>query len=527
MIKRMLAILAVAWLGGCSACEELFALVEAPESHVTLPTTIDEVRAFVPEGATFSKARMTKPADARGCTRSPLCLIVVPVMIGDAQIPSTFDLVTVRRADVVLYQGLFDLRGRLVHGRVRGDAEWHEITRITLTELGESPILETATVAIRADGSDGERRRVPLLPQIDLVARYERVLGHEEDADDRADLVLEAVRVLEDEALSFVRARAAGGRMDDDERWELLRALDAAALPDARRRAIVEAIAQRPGRRSAAWLLPSTDFGPLSEAGKTRTAAALLTALCTEGPRPTEHRAFDVLIATPPLRTRGLAAMPTSACTPTRRALVGALVGDDVPDAEILHALVTDEGASAYAREVARGKPEVGDTLLGTHPETRDPRVIEAAIFDPVGATRLTTLTRARALAEAYVHPRTTPRERFAILGRFAGTDATILEAARPPLDTAHTRASGDARALVATALVATGDGRFFEEPIALLAPNAPLAYALTASSGDPTKAQLAYAGYAASGCSLEDVLRMAQATRARARVVHCGGARP
>ncbi len=214
---------------GCDACTIFDTNVE---SHVDAPVTVGELEDWATERGLSADVGMLERGETGNiaCGHSAACLILVPLVVADALLPSTLKRGSVTDDDgLVLYTGVFDLRGRLLRARVHiddseaGEDVYREIARLDLPELGEHPIVELAQVRVDAEGSELERTETPLLDQVDLVAMYAEALAGEGDGDDRADLVVEQLQKLGAPGLAAVEARYAGlSAIDDEELVQVL-----------------------------------------------------------------------------------------------------------------------------------------------------------------------------------------------------------------------------------------------------------------------------------------------------------------
>ncbi|RLB50059.1 MAG: hypothetical protein DRJ42_19710 [Deltaproteobacteria bacterium] len=219
----------MATMVGCDACSIFDANVE---SHVDAPVTLSELEDWATERGLSAEVGMLERGQTGNiaCGHSAACLILVPLVVADALLPSTLKRGSVTDDDgLVLYTGVFDLRGRLLRARVRiddteaGGNVYREIARLDLPELGEHPIVELARVRVGAEGDELERTETPLLGQVDLVAMYAESLAGEGDGDGRADLVVEQLQKLGAPGLAAVEARYAGlSAIDDEELVQVL-----------------------------------------------------------------------------------------------------------------------------------------------------------------------------------------------------------------------------------------------------------------------------------------------------------------
>ena len=162
------------------------------ESYVKVPVVLADVRAMHrPPQQRVTETVETHHAGGGGPRHSAAWLIYLPLLL----VPPSFTTVlTVTDQGGPTYRAEFDgerfLRGELTQG-----TEKTEIGAWSLDRLGRRIV-----VAIRSTSS----ARLPIRPQVDLLPAYQAALRDAADATTRGELLLEAVRVLQDEALPLI-----------------------------------------------------------------------------------------------------------------------------------------------------------------------------------------------------------------------------------------------------------------------------------------------------------------------------------
>jgi hypothetical protein len=186
-------------LAGCGGC------FTKTESHVDVPTKLEDVKKLhAPPGVTVSIERKEKTGGGASCGHSPVCLIILPVVAVQALFPDKWDEAKVVEGGKATYEGRFETNGALIEAVARKDDQARMIGVLPLGELGKRVIVEVARAPIGPDGKDGAFTRSAILPQVDLAADYRTKLAGENDADDRAELLVEYGAWLGAEALPLL-----------------------------------------------------------------------------------------------------------------------------------------------------------------------------------------------------------------------------------------------------------------------------------------------------------------------------------
>ncbi len=434
-MRRAVPLALVALLGGCDACSALEGHVE---SHVDVPTTLDELEAWAGErDLRYEATRYVRPSSGGGaCGHSPACVILLPVLLADALIPSTLQVgAAIEGEERVVYTGVFDLRGRLVHARVRDGDEWRVIERLPLEELGEHPIVERRRFP---DGAESLARDTPLLPQVDLVAMYAAALADEGDADDRADLVFEELEVIGAELVPSVLARYRAAEPFEDE--------EVRALLDRNRTVpgyddILAIVVEQGGPRSSVAAVTRL---PRDFTGLAPLVPRVVPVIC--GDEDLEPAAEA--IAT--LARRGFAPQIATATCPraTRTTLLRALGGQSPPDEAWVRALHEDPRPGLFLQRLGGTDPDHRRILLLALDPRRGPG---REIAEALHALPPPDAAESGRVARTYATPEADADMRMTLLDWLLRADAGAQEAAAQTIE----RAEGTEPRVRAAALAA------------------------------------------------------------------------
>ena len=316
------------------------------EALVAVPSSVDEAEALHdPPAVEVVVVREARPAGG-ACGHSPVCLVLLPILAWQAVFPPEVDVVDIRESG-----------GGRVHGEYQpgGDLIWAERTDGTtlvgarlleLPALGRRLVVASGRGEVGADGVAGPLEPVGVLSQVDLHGAYEAALAAEDDADTRAELLVEAVDALHAESGPLVeawlrrptegpaRARVLsrvclGARFDDADplRADVLRWSAAATPVDIAADALVCAA------RTPALQPEEVDI----------FAGVLVDDVCAHPTLTPLAELSDAMQQEPSLRPR--AVLVAGRCTtPTRVTLLRAYLGETLPP-DALQAALHDEPA--------------------------------------------------------------------------------------------------------------------------------------------------------------------------------------
>lgn len=182
---------------------------QSVESYVKVPIVLADVRAMhQPPQQLVTESVETHHAGGGGPCHSVSCLIYLPLLL----VPPSFTTVlTVTHNGSPTYRAEFDGE-RFLRGEITQGTEKTQIAAWSLERLGRQIV-----VAV----SNTSSARLPIQPQVDLLSRYQAALRNAADAKARGDLLLEAVRVLQDEALPLITPVQKIESLSDEQQAEL------------------------------------------------------------------------------------------------------------------------------------------------------------------------------------------------------------------------------------------------------------------------------------------------------------------
>lgn len=200
----VLALLVVA-LNACRCTPAL-------ESVVDAPVTIEAAKKLrAPPDVVVTVERKVTPKGSSGCGHSPLCLIILPVLLYEEMFPEKYDEVVIVDHGVETYRGSFTTKGDFLQARTTKDNVVRDLRQLDLRELGRRVVVEAA----RSPSPGAKPEAVPLSPQANLIDAYTQALkrpGHAQCG----KLIVEAMSWLGDEATPFAKAQMADAVWPDE-----------------------------------------------------------------------------------------------------------------------------------------------------------------------------------------------------------------------------------------------------------------------------------------------------------------------
>ncbi|MFK8002743.1 MAG: hypothetical protein AB8H86_24375 [Polyangiales bacterium] len=194
---------------------------EVSTQLASTPVTSEALRSWAESQSYVVRTEGISRGSGGGpCGHSPLCILVPVGQVLGAIFSERSELITVLDGETVMAQGAFKESGGLLHMRTRQDDHWREFQRLPLSTIHREPIVETASIDINADGSDGERTPLPILPQLapeNPLDDYDAYLERFSPNDDRSywmQALIEALRYFPNEADSWVTAHIRGASRD-------------------------------------------------------------------------------------------------------------------------------------------------------------------------------------------------------------------------------------------------------------------------------------------------------------------------
>ncbi len=182
-------------LSGCRCTPAL-------ESVVDAPVTVEAAQKLhAPPDVVVTVERKVTPKSSGGCGHSPLCLIILPVLIYEEMFPEKYDEVVIVDHGTETYRGSFSTRGDFLQARTTKDGVVRDLRQLNLRELGRRVVVEAA----RSPSSGAPPAAVPLAPQADLIDAYSTAMNRPNHSQ-CGELVVEALSWLGTEAEPLAKA---------------------------------------------------------------------------------------------------------------------------------------------------------------------------------------------------------------------------------------------------------------------------------------------------------------------------------
>ena len=376
--------------GGCGSCM-------ATESHADVPTKLEDVKKLArPPDVVVEVERKADTAGGASCGHSPICLIVIPIALYAAIFPHKWDEATVREKGKLSYLARFETNGDFIDSTKWDASKVRGFGALPLKKLGKRLIVQVAEAPLMPDGGAGEMKRVPLLPQVDLIAEYEAKLGNERSALDRAELIVEAATWLGDESLPFLETHEKDPKEPDETRATVLEKLCEGG--DKRADAVFAGAHEAPGSETIlAGLRCANRAGRRSERSAFAVPAAELLCKSTQPSKDLEAMAAELPAGEPTLApiTERCGSLPV-------KTLLRRLSGAAVSGGELETAMRDPSPmVSLLARRLVVSKPEDRSALFAgieAHPEL-EPLIAAVPLQSAVSPAELRTLGKAYAYA--------------------------------------------------------------------------------------------------------------------------------
>ena len=434
------------------------------ESYVKVPVVLADVRAMhQPPEQLVAETVETRAAQGGGPCHSAACLIYLPLLLVP---PSSTTVLTVTRKGIPTYRAEFDgerfLRGELTQG-----TEKTQIAAWSLEKLGRRIVIAV---------SNTSSARLPVQPQVDLLSAYQAALRNAADANTRGELVLEALRVLQDEALPLLTPAQKIESLSPEQQAELGWLI---CLWD-RRAALLRTLEALPLRTHwalALGALQGADYPepPLPDTLLESMHKSVIDGLCGAAGaqvvqllrKRSSSRVVDLAALTAQVAknvTDNQILPQVAQCPLVRRAGVRALYEKPLPGAEIQASLSTNDLLSPWVlQRLASADPEAHRAELLSalaSPQAQHDSILAALHRVP---KPVRTQEEWLALARAYV-THATPALRASLLYVFSQSQAD--QAAAPPaadqardfLRARHGEASAAQAPAIDLALVVLGD---------------------------------------------------------------------
>lgn len=416
------------------------------ETYASVPLTLAEAKDLAKAGAEVTVTRETRSSVASGgfaCAHSPLCVIVLPIVLFQAAFPATWDAVVVKKDGKVVLVAEYETNGALIHAQHLVGDELRETRFVELRALGKKAYVDSARLVPLPDGGLN-RISLPLSGQHDFIQEERALLASTKDPRKRAEAIREARLQLEEEGLAFARERLSDPAEDDKTKSLVLVGNCEADL--------VEAAEEAPGPWTDLQLASCYESGPKKDAMYRKVAQAA----CAEG---TSDDLLDEM-ERELTREHSQLVPELSKCPPGPRRALLSLWLQQAPDEAELEQLMRSKLADRAQKH-----------LLVTEPSHRV-QMVKLIRDDKNTQPILTNLTSHQtvlepellaSLAEYYVKPKgfftTSPRAQILRLFDNAARAKAPTQSAREVLLAALARSpKKDDVALYQSALLALGD---------------------------------------------------------------------
>lgn len=416
------------------------------ESYVDDPTTLEAVQALHdPPAVVVEVADGAKETGNIACGHSPVCIILLPVVIEDLAFPVHFKNATVKTGGKPSYEAVFRHNGQFMRATARDASVAREIQFLALTALNRNVVVEVGRAPLDAAGKPGKFVRTDVQGQVDLLTPYTKLLG-DPAAPNRAPALLEVTRVLGDAAFPLAQARLVDPKEPAEVKAEFFRAMCypgsspfekpgrardlmhafAAAKPPANAAlAALECAERGPEPRNAALKLTLSEARPLVEA-----TLRALGEIATTQEFLDQSAALHLWAGAPtrsdPVESHGAKAAihaALTACQPVARRSYLAFLFDAPISDDDRRALAVNPEFTMQVHSRLDPNHDADYTLLLHALASVDPKHAGAALMRLHGRTTAPTLAERKLLAELY-SKELDARARAAVLGRLAQSSA-------------------------------------------------------------------------------------------------------
>jgi len=435
---------------GCGGCGRSL----TSEAHVDVPVTLREIEKLAhPPDVLVMVQRQQATSGGGGCGHSPLCAILIPILVFDALFPKKWDEARVVTNGKPSYVARFETNGDFIESTQYEATKERYFASLILDRLRRRVIVQIGEATLAPDGSRGEMTQTPILPQANLVPDYEAALTKEKDDDDRAALIVEATTWLGDESLAFLDKHAKDEKESDETRARVVTGV--CGTSDKRRDAALTAVHHAPGPQTIASAMKCSADQHL-EAEVDFFVAATADRVCQT---KTGRELGQLAEAIPPGQPQ-LAGAALRCAQASPRTLLLVRAGKKLPRPE-LEAAMRDPGPYASVLEawLMVGRPEERAALfvgLEAHPD------LERIVKTFAEAELTPSPDELRPLVKSYAYDAALfdgPRQ-VQILGLLQRANAAKIDssAARHDLEALISIAKDGDRPLLRAALILLGD---------------------------------------------------------------------
>lgn len=197
--RPTIALLALIALTGACRCTP-----KLESAAGDLPITVAAAKKqHAPPDVVVTVERKVTPKGGGSCGHSPLCLILLPVLIYEEMFPEKYDEVVIVDHGKEAYRASFTTRGDFLQARTTtSEGLVHDFRQLSLKELGKRVVVEAA----RSPSPGAKPEAVPLAPQAQLIEAYTQAMKRPGNAQCGA-LVVEAMSWLAAEADAFAKGQ--------------------------------------------------------------------------------------------------------------------------------------------------------------------------------------------------------------------------------------------------------------------------------------------------------------------------------
>ncbi len=306
---------------------------------------MEEARALnAPPTVAVTVVRETRPAGGAGGCASPVCVVLLPVLLWSAVFPPDVDVIDIREESGASVHGEWEPDGDLLWAERREGGVVRAARLLDLPVLGRRLVVEGGRAPVLPDGTTGQFAPTAVQSQLDLVGAYRTAL--ELRSGQHADLLAEALQALGAESRPLLLDWLARPDEGPARARILAAACGVAAEPDTLplREAVLHTIAPLAEPEVAAAGLrcalatPSSTDAPLY-------ASHIVAHVCRTA---STARTSDLRELSPDPAAQALLEAAIPACaSPTRRTLMRRAAALPVTDAELLAIVERDPDASA------------------------------------------------------------------------------------------------------------------------------------------------------------------------------------
>jgi hypothetical protein len=435
---------------GCGGCERSL----NSETHVDVPVTLAEIKKlYHPPDVVVQVQRQEATSGGGACGHSPVCAILIPILVFDALFPKKWDEVSVTKSGKPSYVARFETNGDFIESTQYQPAKARYFASLLLKQLGRRVIVQIGESTLAPDGGQGQMVHTPILPQVNLLPDYEAALAKEKDDDDRAALIVEATTWLGDESLAFLDKHAKDEKESDQTRARVVSG--ACATADKRRDTALSAAHRKPGPRTISQALKCS-----TEQHLDAELAFFVAAAADRACQSKTSSELSELAEAIPAEHPQLAEAAGRCSQPSVRTLLLVRAGKKLPGPE-LAAAMRDPGPYAGVLEawLSPSRPEERAALfagLGAHPELE--RIVKA--LAEAELTPSSDELRPLVTSYAYDAPLFDGPRQVQILGLFQRASAAQVESsdARRDLEAVISRTKDGDRPLLRAAQMVLGD---------------------------------------------------------------------